>query len=235
VTNYIKSTDFAVKDTLITGNPAKLVKGTEINTEFVAIQTADATSVKGPVTATTDNAITRFDGVSGMLVQNSTVTVGDTGVVSGVAAGAAATDATNVTQVQNSATQTIGSVAGTNTITGSLSPAITAYAAGQTFRFVAAGANTGAATININGLGAKDVTKSGSTALAVGDIPSGAAVQIQYDGTRFQLSSGAGGGNGATNLFAQTSLTVPAGTGQSLVGTVTFSGTLTVNGRLVIL
>ena len=46
---------------------------------------------------------------------------------------------------------------------------------------------------------------------------------------------GGGGGNGATNLFAQTSLTVAAGAGQSLVGPVTFSGTLTVHGRLVIL
>lgn len=40
MTNYVKSTDFAAKDSLITGNPAKLVKGTEINTEFVNIQTA---------------------------------------------------------------------------------------------------------------------------------------------------------------------------------------------------
>jgi len=46
---------------------------------------------------------------------------------------------------------------------------------------------------------------------------------------------GGGGGNGATNLFAQTSLTVAAGAGQSLVGPVTFSGILTVSGRLVIL
>ena len=235
MTTYTKATDFAVKDTLLTGDPSKLVKGTEINTEFAAIQTADATSVKGPVTATTDNALARFDGISGVLVQNSVVTISDTGLITGALAAAARADTPILSQVQDSTTQLIGSIAGTNTITGSLSPAITAYATGQTFRFVSAGANTGAATININGLGAKDVTKSGSTALAVGDIPSGAAVQIQYDGTRFQLSSGAGGGNGATNLFAQTSLTVPAGTGQSLVGTVTFSGTLTVNGRLVIL
>jgi len=46
---------------------------------------------------------------------------------------------------------------------------------------------------------------------------------------------GGSSANGATNLFAQTSLTVAAGTGQSLVGPVTFSGTLTVSGRLVIL
>jgi hypothetical protein len=40
VSNYVKSTNFAVKDSLLTGNPAKLVKGTEIDTEFNAISTA---------------------------------------------------------------------------------------------------------------------------------------------------------------------------------------------------
>ena len=94
------------------------------------------------------------------------------------------------TTMQNSTSVTLSSVAGTNTITGSLTPALTAYVAGQTFRFTAAGDNTGPATININGLGAKAITKSGTTALTLGDIVSGAVVQVTYDGTNFQLSSG---------------------------------------------
>jgi hypothetical protein len=40
MSNYTKSTDFAVKDALATGNPSKLVKGTEIDTEFNAISSA---------------------------------------------------------------------------------------------------------------------------------------------------------------------------------------------------
>jgi len=40
MTDYVKNTDFAIKDSLSTGNPAKLVKGVEINTEFDAIQSA---------------------------------------------------------------------------------------------------------------------------------------------------------------------------------------------------
>jgi hypothetical protein len=40
MSNYTKSTDFAVKDSLASGNPSKLVKGTEIDTEFNAIQSA---------------------------------------------------------------------------------------------------------------------------------------------------------------------------------------------------
>jgi hypothetical protein len=38
--NYTKSTNFAIKDSLISGDPAKVVKGTEIDTELVNIQSA---------------------------------------------------------------------------------------------------------------------------------------------------------------------------------------------------
>lgn len=40
MSDYTKATDFAAKDALTSGNPAKLVKGTEIDTEFDAIQAA---------------------------------------------------------------------------------------------------------------------------------------------------------------------------------------------------
>jgi hypothetical protein len=43
VSNYTKSTDFAAKDALASGNAAKIVKGTEIDTEFNNIATAVAT------------------------------------------------------------------------------------------------------------------------------------------------------------------------------------------------
>jgi hypothetical protein len=40
MSNYTKATDFAAKDSLPSGNANKIVRGTEINTEFAAIQTA---------------------------------------------------------------------------------------------------------------------------------------------------------------------------------------------------
>ena len=40
MSSYTKSTDFASKDSLLTGNPLKTVKGTEIDDEFNSIQTA---------------------------------------------------------------------------------------------------------------------------------------------------------------------------------------------------
>lgn len=43
MSNYVKSTDFASKDALASGNASKIVKGTEIDTEFNNIATAVAT------------------------------------------------------------------------------------------------------------------------------------------------------------------------------------------------
>jgi len=40
MTDYTKTTDFAAKDALSTGNPSKIVKGTEIDDELVAISGA---------------------------------------------------------------------------------------------------------------------------------------------------------------------------------------------------
>ena len=40
MSNYTKTTNFATKDSLASGDPAKIVKGTEINAEFDNIATA---------------------------------------------------------------------------------------------------------------------------------------------------------------------------------------------------
>lgn len=45
MSDYVKATDFAAKDALLTGNPSKLVKGTELGAEFDAIVTAIATKL----------------------------------------------------------------------------------------------------------------------------------------------------------------------------------------------
>ena len=40
MSNYTKATNFAIKDSLSTGNPSKIIKGTEIDTEFNSIASA---------------------------------------------------------------------------------------------------------------------------------------------------------------------------------------------------
>ena len=43
MSNYTKTTNFAVKDGLASGNPNKIIKGAEIDSEYNNIQTAVAT------------------------------------------------------------------------------------------------------------------------------------------------------------------------------------------------
>lgn len=108
----------------------------------------------------------------------------------GLGSGSARTDSINIGQVEDGFPNYVSSVGGTaDVITLTPSPAITAYAAGQVFRFIASGANTTAVTVNVSALGAKALTKNGSTALVANDITSGALLEISYDGTRFQLRS----------------------------------------------
>ena len=110
----------------------------------------------------------------------------------GAANGSAATDYATISNLQNGTGIHVSTVGGTSdVITLTPSPAISSYAAGQYFSFVSSGANTTNVTVNVSGLGAKAVTKNGSTALVAGDVPSGALVAIIYDGTQFQLQTSA--------------------------------------------
>ena len=43
MSNYIKTTNFAAKDSLPSGDPAKIIRGTEFNVEFDAIAAASQT------------------------------------------------------------------------------------------------------------------------------------------------------------------------------------------------
>jgi hypothetical protein len=55
----------------------------------------------------------------------------------------------------------------------------------------ATNANTGASTINPNGLGAKTIKKNVNVDLAAGDIPAGGIASLVYDGTYYQLINAA--------------------------------------------
>ena len=82
----------------------------------------------------------------------------------------------------------------------SLSPAPSAYVTGTNYRFKADVANTGAATVNFNSLGAKAITKVQggiTTALAAGDIQAGQWISLTYDGTQMQMASQLGNAAGS--------------------------------------
>jgi len=65
--------------------------------------------------------------------------------------------------------------------------------AGLEVTFIATTANTDGATLTINSLTAKALTKASggaiNTALATGDILAGQVVKAVYDGTQFQVIS----------------------------------------------
>jgi hypothetical protein len=55
MSNYAKLTDFAIKDTLATGDPSKRVRGSEVDAEFEALETAIATKADLASPALTGN------------------------------------------------------------------------------------------------------------------------------------------------------------------------------------
>lgn len=109
--------------------------------------------------------------------------------ITNLGSGSARTDSINIGQIEDGFPNYVSSVGGTaDVITLTPSPAITAYAAGQEFSFIASGANTTAVTVQVSGLASpKSLTRNGTTALLAGDIVSGSLITIRYDGTRFQL------------------------------------------------
>jgi hypothetical protein len=86
-----------------------------------------------------------------------------------------------VNEATNNGCKVLASVSGTDTITASATPDITAYAAGTFFVFTPAANNTGAATLNIDSLGALDIQKYDGEALAAGDLRSGIPAFIVLD------------------------------------------------------
>lgn len=167
-------------------------------------------------------ALTNSIAVNGESVVTADIAFGNN-KLTGVKDGTLAKDAANVSQIQNSNAILLASVAGTDTITASLSPALTAYANGQIFTLIPANSNTGAVTININGLGAKSITKNGSTALVAGDLVAGVEYSLQYDGTRFQKVAGSDYAKTGANsdITSLTGLTTPLSQAQGGTGTNT--------------
>lgn len=64
---------------------------------------------------------------------------------------------------------------------------VTSYVANAVFIFKASATNTGATTVNVNGIGAKTIQRQAGTDLVAGDITINAMVMIAYDGTQFKL------------------------------------------------
>lgn len=137
----------------------------------------------------------------------------------GVGAATERTHYARVAEVQDGALSVLGTVAGTNTVTVTAALSMAAYAVGQVFQFVPAATNTGAATLNVNSIGAGAVQLNGK-ALVGGELVSGVPVQVFVSATTpvFQII-----GSGAflaepiqTDIASATTLDLNAVNGRSL-------------------
>lgn len=101
---------------------------------------------------------------------------------------------------------TIGGTANAIALTYAAAPA--AYVQGEKYAFKAIATNTGATTLNINGLGAMNLfkrTPHGPSAMAGGEIQSGDIVEVEFDGSEFiMLGLPSNIGNFAGGTLTQT-------------------------------
>jgi hypothetical protein len=91
----------------------------------------------------------------------------------------------------NQVSPTVIAAGTADAMTLTYSPAPAAYVSGMTLTFYKdAASNTGAATLNVNALGAKAIVRrDGSTALSAADMVANALYTVSYDGTSFRLHS----------------------------------------------
>jgi hypothetical protein len=115
MSNYVKSTNFASKDSLATGNPLKIVKGTEIDNEFNNIATAVATKadLNSPVFIGTPVAPTASAGTNN--TQVATTAYADAAIINERNATATLTNKTLTSPLMTGAPTAPTAVAGTNT------------------------------------------------------------------------------------------------------------------------
>lgn len=113
--------------------------------------------------------------------------------VTNIGAGTVRTDAVQVAQIQDGAIIWCGTSGGSaNAQTLTPSPAISAYAAGQMFRFIAGFTSTGALTLQVNGLGSPVTCLMKGSKVALGTLApvmAGLTYEALYDGTNFLVSN----------------------------------------------
>lgn len=145
---------------------------------------------------TTPNASTTVAGK----VELATQAEADAGTSTG-GTGAALVTSPDITAiaVQNSTWSYAADAEASDTYAITLSPAPSAYATGQFFMFKANTANTGAATLNVNSLGAVTIKKAQNEDLETGDIKADQLVCVGYDGTNFQMMSPSAGSSSVTS------------------------------------
>jgi len=166
---------------------------TAFNASNLPIYCSDGTnSIRGHVVsvASPTQLTVAPDSTSGTI---SSISTGSTFTFSGVA-GATGHAGANASVYVGTTTNS------GNAYTATPSPAIASYITGTLYTAQFNAANTGAVTLNISGLGAKNVYKN-NAALTGAEITAGMTLALTYDGTQFQFTGdGGGSGGGGSTL-----------------------------------
>ncbi len=113
-----------------------------------------------------------------------------------------------------------------NSYTLTLNPSLPSYVAGVCVSVKIHVTNTGAATLNINGKGAKSIRDSKGNVLTAGKLLKDIIYTMRYDGTNFILQGEGGSGNAtASDLLSGKTASVDAG---DIVGTIPSKGAATI-------
>lgn len=134
------------------------------------------------------------------------------------------------TGLQHNAEKYAADAGSNDTYVITLSPAPTSYTNGMIVYFKANTINTGAATINVNSLGAKTIVKGVNSTLSDGDIAAGQFCTLIYDGTNFVLQNPTSPSTTSPTVFQQTIIAgVPSGTVDNTYFSTSYLGFSTSN------
>jgi hypothetical protein len=219
----------------LTSNAVVLGAGTDDAKVVAGISTDGTSALNLGVAGSSVGKVVFSNATSGSITLQPTT--GALGTITLTLPAASGTLFTSATTVDALDAANFAADAGANdTYTATLSPAPSAYVTGVHYRFKANTANTGAASINFNSLGAKTIKKAAggiTTDLADNDIRAGQWVDLVYDGTNMQMQStlgnaAAGGGSGTVSSGTTSQLAYYATSGTTVSGLATANNSILV-------
>jgi hypothetical protein len=175
VANYVKATNFAVKDSLGTSDPAKIIKGTEIDNEYNAVASAVSSKAdsNSPTLTGTPLAPTAAPGTNTTQIATTAFVTAAAGNATNIAGGAAnrvvyqtALDTTGFAVAPTVAGTYLGwtgSAFAWSTVSASTSAALTMNNSGSGDSSGATFNGSIAKTISYNTIGAPSVTGTGAS------------------------------------------------------------------------